>query len=201
MSAAGWGWRVAWLMVALSLWLPTPVLAEGGLGAYKNTNARLGGEFTLKDQHGNTVTLAALNGRVVLLAFGFTHCPDICPVTAANMARVLSQRKEKRSRLRMVFVTVDPERDTPQRLKVYLEYFHPGIMGLTGSLEHVEDMAQAFLAAFKKQQVASAAGYLVGHSSLYYLLDQQGRVRYIFPHGTRLALILSGIDKLLNSKP
>lgn len=167
------------------------------LDSYMLGNYRMGGDFTLIDQEGKKWTLSGLKGRVVLMAFGYTSCPDICPITVSTMARALKGLKDKAPKSRMVFVTVDPERDTPRKIKAYLSYFNPQIIGLTGALDAVEGVARQYQAVFRKQQKGSAAGYLVGHTSFYYLLDHTGKVRYMFPHDAPLPILLEGLEKLI----
>ena len=168
------------------------------LQKYRITNFKVGGDFTLTDQFGEQVPLTRFRGKVVMLSFGFTHCPDVCPATVSTMSAVLNKLGERASFARMIFVTVDPERDTPPILKKYLAYFHKDIIGLTGSLEEVEDMANQYAAPFRKTKSGSAVDYLVSHASFYFLINKQGKVSYIVPHDAGAIMLAKGVAKLLD---
>ena len=187
-----------WLIMAL-LWV-APVEAQTSpveLAAYRPAHFKVGGEFQLTDQNGERLSSSVLRGKPVLMAFGFTHCPDTCPVTVSTMSLMLKRLQGQARGVHMVFVTVDPERDSPPVLKQYLDFFEGRILGLTGELEQVEDMASVFGVSFRKVNANSAAGYMVNHTSAYYLLDREGSVRYILPHDIDLDLMLAGLKSLL----
>ena len=135
---------------------------------------------------------------MVLLSFGFTHCQDICPATVSTMNRVLKKLGQQAGSSRMVFITVDPERDTPPVIKKYLANFNKDIIGLTGKLEEVKDVANRYASPFRKTQSKSKAGYQVAHAGFYYLLNKDGRVAYILPHDAGAGMLLQGVKTLLN---
>lgn len=176
---------------------PSIGFAARPLDSYRVGKYKIGGDFTLSDHHGGKTRLSQLRGRVVLISFGFTHCIDTCPVTVSRMKTALKRLKGKASAAKMVFITVDPKRDTPEVLKAYLANFDRNILGLTGSEGEIQDVAKRYMAAFQKQHGKPAEGYLVGHTTFYYLLTRKGEVRYIFPHDTSLDTIMEGLHKLI----
>ncbi|MFA7241724.1 MAG: SCO family protein [Sulfuricellaceae bacterium] len=142
------------------------------------------GDFTLRSAAGQ-LSLHDLRGKVVLLYFGYTLCPDICPTSLAFTAQGLAQLDAKElEKVKMLFVTVDPERDTLERLKDYTAYFHPSIVGLTGAPEEIARAAKLYGASYARQQVASAAGYVIDHSADTYLIAPDGSLYATLPHAT-----------------
>ena len=130
----------------------------------------IGGPFTLVNQDGKTVSERDFAGKPYLMFFGFTHCPDVCPTTLQQISDVLAAMGPKADALTVAFVTVDPERDTPETLKTYLSSFDPRIVGLTGTPEQVASAVKTFRAYAKK--VPSQGGdYTMGHTALVYLMD------------------------------
>ena len=132
--------------------------------------------FALNDQNQSLVTLADLRGKVVLMFFGFTDCPDACPATLGTWKQVYELLGDDASKVEFIMITVDPERDTPEVLKKYLALFNPEFIGLTGSIEELEHLAQDYNAYFQKVDVGSAAGYLVNHTTLTYVVDLHGNL-------------------------
>ncbi len=138
-------------------------------------------ELVARDHRGEWFRLADQKGNVVLLFFGYTTCPDVCPATLARWKRVREQLGPDRARVRFVFVTVDPERDTAAKVREYLELFSPDFVGLVGSEAELRPWYQAFGAAYEKvPQPGSAAGYLVAHTASVPVVDTQGRWRLRF---------------------
>ncbi|MCH8544588.1 MAG: SCO family protein [Alcanivorax sp.] len=146
-------------------------------------NTRMGGDFTMTDQRGEAFHSDALKGQVVLLFFGFTHCPDICPATMARMTQLYKNLEAagQADDVQMVFITFDPERDTPEHLSQYLTWFHEDIIGLTGSEEQVEQVAKQFGVVFMPVGEDSQGGVEFAHSDFVYLLDRESRVRKLYP--------------------
>ena len=194
--------RAAWTLALLLMLAMAPALTPVAAGAgsiepFRLHGAKIGGPFQLTDQQDRALSLGQLQGRAVLLAFGYTHCPDICPLTVSKMTAVLKTLGPQAASTRMVFISVDPERDTPKVLKAYLGFFDQRIIGLTGSLAEVQGVAALYAAGFKKVEQGSAAGYLVNHVGFFYLLDPAGKVQYIVPHTIDAETIAQGLRKVL----
>jgi protein SCO1/2 len=134
----------------------------------------VGGPFELIDQNGKTVTDADLRGKPFLVFFGFTHCPDICPTTLFEVSEVFNRLGADAQKVSAIFVTVDPERDTPEKLKLYLSSFHPRISALSGTNEQVEAIKKAYF-AYAKRVPLEGGSYTMDHTSIVYLMDKQGK--------------------------
>jgi len=162
------------------------------------TGANFGKELNLSDHDGKPRTLADFRGKVVTVFFGFTHCPDVCPVTLAEMAQVVRELGPDGSRVQVLFVTVDPERDTQQVLKQYVPSFNPAFLGLYGDAEATARVAKEFKIYYRKQP-AKDGHYSVDHSAGTYILDPQGRLRLFAQYGAGAPAILHDIRILLGS--
>lgn len=139
-------------------------------------------DFTLTDQNGEKVSLSDFRGKPVFLFFGYTHCPDICPVTLSVLNGVSNEiGKPESDEFKVLFVTVDPERDNPETLKKYVPFFNESFIGLTGTPDEIQDVANSFRAFYMKEESDSEAGYLMGHTSAIYLLDRKGNVILRYP--------------------
>jgi protein SCO1/2 len=140
-------------------------------------------DFVLEDQHGADFRLSAQQGKVVVMTFGYTSCPDVCPTTLADFKRVQTLLGDQADQVQFVFVTVDPERDTPERLEQYMTAFDPAFRGLHGDMRQLEHIWESYGVYHEQQEVGSAAGYLVDHTSRIYVVDTQGNLRLTFPFG------------------
>lgn len=136
--------------------------------------------FSLTDFNGQTRTLADFQGRVVMLYFGFVQCPDVCPTALTRAAAVMERLGPRAGDLQVVFVTVDPERDTHELLREYMAAFHPSFLALTGNAEQIAQTAKDFRAFYKK--VPTGSSYTMDHTALSYLFDRQGRIRVALRH-------------------
>jgi protein SCO1/2 len=156
-----------------------------------------GADFVLQSADG-TVDSKALRGKVLLVYFGYTHCPDVCPasMTAGAMA-LKTLAAEERSRVRLLMVSVDPERDTLKHLKEYTAYFHPEMIGVTGSAEEIAQLAKAFGAGYIRQPAAADGSYAVDHTTATYVVDPEGRLAAVLDLGAANEKIVSTIRKLL----
>lgn len=154
-------------------------------------------DFTLTNQDGQPVRLSDYRGKLVVLFFGYTHCPDVCPTTMARLNRVVRELGDEAKGLQVLFVSVDPERDTPARLKQFLSHFNPAFVGLTGQAEEVAAVNMAFGVYVKKEEVGSAAGYLVTHTARIYVIDRQGRLVLTFPADAAVQDIAADLRYLL----
>jgi protein SCO1/2 len=135
----------------------------------------VGGPFTLVDHNGRTVTEKTFEGHPYLVFFGFTHCPDVCPTTLFNLSEVLKATGEDGRDLRALFITVDPERDTPEAMKSYISSFDERIVGLTGDRAAVEAAIRTFR-AYAKKVPTSGGDYTMEHSATVYLMDEDGEL-------------------------
>ena len=136
--------------------------------------AAIGGPFKLTDQDGHAVTDQELKGRPFLVFFGFTNCPDVCPTTLFEVSEILRALGPDADRTRALFITVDPERDTPAVMKEYLSSFDPHLSGLTGDPAAIAAVAKAYRVYFKKVPL-DQGGYTMDHTAIVYLMDKEGR--------------------------
>ena len=161
---------------------------SGPMSPFKSTDISSvdwGRDFHLTDHNGRPRSLADFRGKVVMLFFGFTHCPDVCPATMADMARVVDKLGPDGQRVQGLFITVDPERDTPQVLAKYLAAFHPSFLGLYGDQGATAALAKEFKAFYAAQPAEEHGHYSVDHSSGVYAFDPRGRLRLLFMGGDR----------------
>ncbi len=160
--------------------------------------AQVGGPFSLVDPAGRKVTDKDFLGRYMLVYFGFTFCPDVCPTGLQVMASALDQLGPKADRIAPLFITLDLERDTPQQMGEYVKAFHPRILGLTGTSAEIAEVARAYRVYFKKvTDEESTAGYTVDHTSIMYVMDTKGEFVAHFTHATAVDAIVSRLQKLL----
>lgn len=135
-----------------------------------------GGDFVLRSASG-PVDTQALRGKVLLIYFGYTHCPDVCPASLAAGAQALNTLSaDERGKVRLIMVSVDPERDTPARLKEYTAYFHPEMIGVTGSAEEIAAVAKAFGAGYIRQPTRPDGSYAVDHTTRTYVMAPDGKL-------------------------
>lgn len=144
-----------------------------------------GGRFALTDQEGRAVTESILRGQPTLLYFGFTSCPDVCPTDLVKVASAVAAVKKRYGvAVRPVFITVDPERDRPKKVKAYVNAFSPDFIGLTGTPEQIADVARQYHVYYKKVPIGDKGAYTMDHSTFVFLLDPQGR--YVAHYGRKL---------------
>ena len=154
-------------------------------------------DFRLTDHTGRTRTLADFRGKAVVMFFGFTQCPDVCPTTMLEMKAVLQQLGTDAERVQVLFVTVDPERDTRELLSSYVPAFDPGFLGLYGDAEATAKTAREFRVFYQKQAGTTAGSYTVDHTAGSYVFDPQGRVRLFVRHGDGGANLVADLRTLL----
>jgi protein SCO1/2 len=152
-------------------------------------------EFTLTNQDGDPFSLSDLHGKSVLMFFGYTHCPDVCPLTLLEYKQVKTALGEQADDVAFVFISVDGERDTPERLAEYVSGFDPSFIGLTGDEATLTRMGTDFDLYFAKRPdpSGSAENYLVDHTSSSFLLDGEGRLAAIYPYGTDAAVMAADV--------
>ena len=173
---------------------PTPV-------AFNNvdiTGAEYAHNFALTDHTGKPRTLADFKGKVVFLFFGYTQCPDVCPTTMAEMAEVLKLLGPQADKVQVLFVTVDPERDTQQLLSEYVPAFHPSFIGLRGDAAQTAVVARDFKIFYAKSAGTTPDNYAMDHTAGSYVFDQDGKIRLFVRHGKGAAPIAQDIRQLLH---
>lgn len=188
--------RNLWMLILLALLpacgqakLPSPFHAA-------DVSAKFAGaDFQLTDHHGKQRRLADFRGKVVVVFFGYTHCPDICPTTLADLAQARRMLGAVADRVQVLFVTLDPERDTRELLARYLPAFDPEFLGLYGDAQTTAQAAKSFSVTFQKQ--ATTSGYSIDHSSGMFMIDTKGDVRLLAPYGQRAEWLVDDIRILL----
>jgi protein SCO1/2 len=158
-------------------------------------------DFTLTAHTGERVSLHDFRGKLVLLYFGSTLCPGICPTTLANAAQVLNQFGTQAKQVQLLMISVDPERDTPEKLAAYVPYFHPSFIGLTGSVEEIAAIAPLFGIYYEKQESTDASSYWVDHSATLIVIDPHGIMQLLIPFGTAVQDMATDLAFLLRTVP
>ena len=154
-------------------------------------------DFRLTDHNGKVRTLADFHGKAVVMFFGYTQCPDVCPTTMLEMKAVLQQLGADAQRVQVLFVTVDPERDTRELLSSYVPAFDPDFLGLYGDMETTARTAKEFRVFYQKQPGTTPSSYTVDHTAGSYVFDPQGRVRLFVRHGDGGANLVADLRTLL----
>ena len=192
------------LSLLAALMLPLSLAACGGAATRQEApleGAKIGGPFALTDQDGKTVKDSDFAGKFRIIYFGYSYCPDVCPVDlqkiAAGFARFEKDQPERAKAIQPIFITIDPARDTPAVLKQYVSAFHPRLIGLTGTPEQIKAVADAYLVMYKAQKPAGAdpKAYLVDHSRQAYLMGKQGEPIALLPYDEDPQAIAAEIDK------
>ena len=156
-----------------------------------------GKDFALTDHNGKPRRLTDFKGRVVVMFFGYTQCPDVCPVTMGNMRELMAKLGPDAERVQALFVTIDPERYTPQLLAQYVPAFHPSFLGLYGDAAVTAATAKEFRIFYHKQPGQTPSSYSVDHTAGSYVFDPQGRLRLYVRHGEASDRIAQDIKRLL----
>jgi protein SCO1/2 len=156
-------------------------------------------DFSLRGSDGSELKLSRYHGKVIALGFGFTSCPDVCPVTLAKLAQVRKKLGAAGKEFQVVYVTVDPERDNAERMRKYLTAFDPSFIGATGTAEQLAGVRETYgILANKQIDKKNPSNYLVHHSSFVYLIDRQGNLRAMVPFGGPVDDVTSDVKTLLN---
>ena len=172
------------------------VLPTGGVRAVGQ--ATIGGPFALTDHNGRRVSEADFHGRHMLVFFGFTHCPDVCPSALQVASAAIDKLGARAAGLTPVFISLDPERDTPAQMKSYVSSFHKSFVGLTGSPEEVAAVAKAYRVYFARtKDPKSTAGYTIDHTSIIYLMGPDGTFLTHFTHATPVDTIATALAKYM----
>jgi protein SCO1/2 len=188
------------LIAAAAMTLSAPQhasAAQPSIDDFEVGTYAMGGDFALTNQDGKTTGLRDFRGKVVVLFFGYTYCPDVCPLTLSEMGRVNKLLGAEAKNVQSIFVTIDPERDTAARLKSYLTNFAPGIVGLTGSERDIAQVAKLYRAKFAKRAADAQGAYLMDHTAFVYLVDAKGKVRYLVPYDAGAEILAEGARQML----
>jgi protein SCO1/2 len=177
---------------------PSPRSAAELMDALMWNREAIGGPFTLIDQYGKRRTDRDFHGKWLMVYFGFTHCPDVCPTDLHQIGLVLNALGPEAAQVQPVFITLDPERDDPRRLAVYLKAFDARIVGLTGQAQAVRQAADAYRMYFRKVRVGD--GYTIDHAAVTYLMDRQGNYVGFFPPGTSADRMMAILRPQLRGK-
>ena len=168
------------------------ILVLGGLVAYRQVQANNAfngtvlnppvpaADFVLASDHGD-IRLSDFHGKIVLLYFGYTYCPDVCPLTLGKLSQTVQGLGSSAQNIQVIFISVDPERDTPQKLGQYARGFDPGFIGVTGAPQAIASVTHAYGIFYQKTNIQSPTNYLVTHTSVVTVIDQQGRWRLLWP--------------------
>ena len=192
--------RVLWVPLLCFVFALAGCSQSAHFNATDVTGADWGRDFHLTDYNGKPRQLADFKGKAVAIFFGYTQCPDVCPTTLSGMAEVTRLLGADSGRLQVLFVTLDPERDTPAVLSRYVTAFNPGFLGLYGDLATTTATAKDFKVFFEKQPGSSPGSYTIDHSSPTYLFDPQGRLRLYVAYGTPPIRIAEDLKQLLAGK-
>jgi protein SCO1/2 len=200
-----------WLLIAapatLMIVFFTLILTRPGAqeprqaGVRISGEANIGGPFSLVDQTGATVTDADFRGKAMLIYFGYTYCPDICPASLQIMAAALDRLEpEERARIQPILITVDPERDTVDQLAQYVQSpaFPDDLVGLTGTEDQIAEVAGAYRVAYRR--AGEGDDYLMDHTSIVYLMDSEGEFADVFTHGTDPAAMAARLQDFLEEE-
>lgn len=165
------------------------------------SRAAIGGPFSLTDHHGRRRSLEEFRGKVVMLYFGYTFCPDVCPTDLAAISSMIEALGPSGEKVQPLFVTLDPEHDTVEQLGLYVPHFHPRLIGLTGTLQEIGEVAERYKVYFKKVPAREGPHYYLDHSAHIYLLDGQGKYYGTFPPGTSPKRLASVVWELMSVTP
>ena len=163
------------------------------------TGANLGRDFSLADTSGKTRSLADFRGMAVVVFFGFTQCPDVCPTAMATLAETMRKLGPDADRVQGVFITIDPERDTPELLSRYVPAFHPSFIGLRGDAAATERVAKEFKVVYRKAPGNTPQTYTMDHSAGMFIFDPQGRLRLYVSHGQGADALVHDLRELLRT--
>jgi len=163
------------------------------------TGAAFARDFKLTDHNGQPRTLASFKGKAVAMFFGYTHCPDVCPTTLADFAAALQQLGPLAERVQVIFVTVDPERDTPALLKQFVPAFNPSFLGMAIDAATLKQLAHEYKVVYQKSSVKAADDYLIDHNTGAYVYDPQGQLRLLMPYGSSAEAIAADLKVLLTT--
>ena len=153
-------------------------------------------DFTLTGANGD-VSLSDYRGKLVLVYFGYTFCPDICPATLANVGQSLRELGKKADHVQLIMVSLDPERDTPEKLAGYVQHFHSSFIGVTGSQDELDKVASLYGIFYEKTEGTGNTGYLINHTATLLVIDREGYLKLVFPFGVTVPEIVDDLKYML----
>lgn len=153
-------------------------------------------DFTLKNVNGD-ISLSDYRGKLVLVYFGYTFCPDICPATLANVGQALKQIGSRSDEVQTIMISLDPQRDTPEKLAEYVKHFHPSFLGVTGTKEEVDRVASLYGIFYQVNQGSEATDYLIDHTATLLVIDREGYLKLVFPFGVTSEEIADDLKYML----
>lgn len=153
-------------------------------------------DFTLTSANGD-ISLSDYRGKLVLIYFGYTFCPDICPATLANVGQSLKELGTKADDVQLIMISLDPERDTPEKLAEYVAHFHPSFIGVTGSQEDLAKIAALYGIFYEKTDGSDNTGYLINHTATLLVIDREGYLKLVFPFGVTVPEIVDDLKYML----
>jgi len=184
-------------IAALAVIVGGVVYEQFWLGGAENASPAVGGPFTLTDQNGATRRDSDFRGKVMLVYFGYTYCPDACPTTLNAISQTLDMIGDQASKVQPIFISVDPARDTPDQLKSYAANFHPGILYLTGAPETLKQVESEYHIYVAKVPQAGSDDYLIDHSSIIYVMGTNGRYLAAMPAGLPPKVMAATLQRYL----
>jgi len=189
------------VLATLLLAACTAATAAENLGLKAGTfdPPRMAPDFTVKGSDGKPLKLSQYRGKLVLLEFGYTSCVDVCPVSLAMLAQARKQLGAQAGELQVIYVTVDPERDTEERMRTYLRNFDPTFIGATGTPEQMAKVRQNYGITATKKPIEGSSSYLIGHSSYLYFVDRAGKLRALLPYGRTADDVVHDVKLLLKN--
>lgn len=162
------------------------------------SDSSVGGNFELIDHHGQTFALEDARGRVVVLTFGYTFCPDVCPMTLTTVAAALDKIGSPADEILVLFITLDPDRDTPDHLRSYVRFFHPQILGLTGTEEALRGVADQYRVRYSFFGKGERTHYSLDHTAAVYIVDPNGTLARMIPHGLPPEIMIRTLREMLD---
>jgi protein SCO1 len=168
-----------------------------GLNGEQVAPVSIGGDFTLTDQNGATRHAQDFRGKLMLIYFGYTFCPDACPTALQDMSHAIDLLGDKGKDVQPIFITIDPARDTVEQMKLYASNFHPSLVALTGTPEQIAEAAKAYRVYYEKGKSAGGNDYLMDHTVFIYLMGRDGKYLSHFPPGTTAEQMAAAIGKHL----
>jgi len=192
-------WLAGSAMLASTAGFLTACKSKADFNAIDLTGSKeYGQDFSMPDQHGQRRSMADFKGKVVLVFFGFTQCPDVCPTTLGDLAAVKQKLGAKGDKLQVIFASVDPARDTPEILQAYLANFDPSFLALRGSDEETAKMAKDFKVYYKRVEGQTPSSYTMDHTAGDYIFDPEGRLRLYSRYGTPVDTLAKDIEQLID---